>query len=84
MINKSFEDLVGELLAPTNSNHNIGVQLLETGGKCSWCKKRIKRKHKFWEWRFDGIILKMHIKCFLHWFGAVVPDAEKAADLTGE
>lgn len=84
MIRKSFDELVNELMSPANSNKNIGMQLHESGGKCVWCKKRIKRKHKSWEWRFDELVLRMHLNCFSFWFLSVVPDAEKAADLTGD
>lgn len=91
MIRKSFDQLVDELDTRNTSTGGfdanpvgISVQLHESGGKCVWCKKKIKRKHQSWEWRFDEIIIRMHLGCFQYWFMSVVPDAEKAAALTGE
>lgn len=90
MINKSFNELLTELAyrdphtGETGKNaQGISMQLSESGGKCNWCKKKIKRSHKSWGWRFDDLVLRMHLNCFTYWFMAVVPDAEKAADLTG-
>lgn len=91
MINKSFDELISELAyrdprtGETGRNaQSLAMRLHESGGKCIRCRKRIKRKHKSWEWRFDELVLRMHLDCFSFWFLSVVPDAEKAADLTGD
>jgi hypothetical protein len=87
VIRKSFDELITQLIAPATPSDRIstiGIELNESGGHCTWCRKKIKRKHQSWEWEFDKVILRMHLWCFADWFSRIMPDVTKAVSLTEE